>query len=402
MTLPPPFSRYLVAHGAASFALGIHIVFLAWLSVGYLGLPASLVGWVNALALVPGFFLIPIAGVCADRFNPSVILRYTQLTLSACYFFLGTLIATDNLNFYTLSLYGMLAGGANAFVQPVREKLMVEVSARRIQRKISASSIVQFSLQSLGILIASVSEHAGFAIVVWAQGLVSLISPLLYSSLRQTVAGNRHDDKRLSLRRFYGDAATAISEFKANVALRHLILLVGFNGYMHMGVFIVTLPLVARDIYGMSTTEYALLQLVFVIGMISAHWRLLVQESVKHPGHGALFSLLYTAIIGVALAKQPTVTGLYMVVLAWGWVAGNSAAHCRLVLQYVTQRQLKGRLMSLYQFALFGLAPLGALVTGYFIHYFSFAQIFTVMSASSVAIFILFIFSRTLWKVEHG
>ncbi len=401
MTLLKPFSTYLVAHGAASFALGVHIVFLAWLSVGYLGLSANLVGWVNALALVPGFFLIPIAGVCADRFNPSMMLRYTQFALSCCYFFLGILIATDSLNFFTLSLYGMLAGGANAFVQPVREKLMVEVSARRIQRKISASSIVQFSLQSLGILIASISEHAGFAVVVWVQALVSLVSPLLYSSLKQVVADENQHNGMLSARDFHHDVKSAVSEFNANVALRHLILLVGFNGYMHMGVFLVTLPLVARDIYGMSTAEYALLQFAFVLGMISAHWRLMIQESVRHPGQGALFCLLYTAIIGVALAKQPTAIGLYLVVLAWGWVAGNSAAHCRLVLQYVTRRQLKGRLMSLYQFALFGLAPLGALVTGYFIHYFSFAQIFIVMSASSVVIFVLFMFSRTLWKVEH-
>ena len=75
-----------------------------------------------------------------------------------------------------------------------------------------------------------------------------------------------------------------------DVPLRQLLLLVGFNGYMHMGVFLVVVPLLARDVYHMSMAQYAAVQLLFVLGMMSAHLGLYIKKDDAHPGQGAVFA----------------------------------------------------------------------------------------------------------------
>ncbi len=183
--------------------------------------------------------------------------------------------------------------------------------------------------------------------------------------------------------------------------LKQLMFLIAFNGYMHMGVYLVTVPYVATQVYGFSSTQFGLLQLMFVLGMIAAHIGLYVKKTIPYPGQGALFTLLYTAVIGFALSKQPTVTGFYGLIFCWGLVAGNSAGRCRLVLQALSEAELKGRLISIYQFMLFGCAPLGAILTGYLVTFMETEWIFTFMSVSSVALFIGFILSKSLWAVQQ-
>jgi len=385
----------LISHGASAFATGVHVVVIAWLAVAEFGLSTSQWGWVQAAGLLPNLLLMLVAGAWADRYDPAKVLCIAQCVITGAYLALLLLVVSGSHSFWGLLFYAMAVGSGNAFIQPVREKLLIDLRNDSIQRRISKLSITQFSLQSAGLGVAALSSTLGFVFVIFVQIGVSLLSALSFFSLRRSaisasVAGTAHD------------IALAIKFVKQSPGLRQLMALVAFNGYMHMGVFLVMVPFVATRNYQLNSSEYAALQLLFVLGMIVAHFALLHRKMVQFPGQGALFSLLYTALIGFGLAKGPTPFGFYSLVFLWGVVAGNSAGRCRLVLQLLANHEMRGRLMAVYQLMLFGAAPIGALVTGYVFSYLSVDRIFLFMSVSSILLFVVFLFSRTLWAIEQS
>lgn len=380
----------------SAFASGAHVVIVAWLAIGVLNLSANQWGWVQAAALLPNLALMIFAGAWADRYDPAKILGLAQLLLSATYLLLFSAIFSGQLSYVILFAYAVFIGVGNAFIQPVRERLLADLGSETLQQRISVFSIVQFSLQSAGIALASISDFIGLGIVVVIQALLSLLASLLFFSLSKSKIG-----KVRQLTTTIGDLQRALRFMLRSSGLKQLMVLAAFNGYMHMGVFLVAMPLVATHIYGFSSQQYAALQFLFVLGMVTAHVLLLRAKTLEFPGQGALFSLLYTAFIGFGLAKGPTEFGFYCLIFIWGAVAGNSASRCRLVLQSLVGSEMKGKMMAVYQLMLFGAAPIGALVTGLVSKYLTFQQIFGFMSASSVVLFLAFMFTKALWSVSQ-
>jgi len=376
--------------------MGVHVVVIAWMSVVELRLTSDQLGWVQASVLLPTLLLMLVAGAWADRFDPAKLLSGAQLLLTLSYVGLWLVVVQERGGFLSLVLYAVAVGVGNAFVQPVREKLITELKKGSAQRRISILSITQFSLQSAGIGLAALTEAIGLDVVIAIQACVSALSSMVYMTLtREQPVGSRSVTDTLE------DIRRALVYITDSAGLRQLMTLIAFNGYMHLGVFLVAVPLMATRTYNFSSSEYAGLQLLFVLGMITAHSVLLTKKTVEYPGQGALFSLLYTALIGFGLAQGPTPFGFYSLVFLWGLVAGNSAGRCRLVLQSLVVPEMKGRVMSVYQLLLFGAAPLGALVTGYVLNHMEIYQIFGFMSFSSVAIFSVFLLTRTLWSVKQ-
>lgn len=392
----PALKRFLLSLGASALASGVHVVLLAWVAIGELGLGGAQFGWVQSAALLPSLLFVLYAGALADRYNPVSVLIFAQLLLTACYAFLASSLALDQANFYTLLIYASLVGVGTAFSQPVKEKLIAELGEQTFQQRFSLSSIVQFAFQSAGVALAAAVDQVGVIFIIAGQCLITLLSICSLLSIRSRFLPQKLDVTPSPLE----DIRRGLHYAGGSGPLKQLLLLVAFNGYMHMGVFLVLLPYIATQLYQLGAAQYAGLQLAFVLGMITAHFGMLRRSVVSHPGQGALFSLLYTAFTGLALSKMPTVFGLYSLIFIWGLVAGNSAAHSRLVIQALVTRELRGRLMSIYQLMLFGAAPLGALVTGYIISYMSIADILSVMSYSSIGLFVLFLFSRALWSVS--
>lgn len=388
--------RFIVSHGVYSVAMGMHLVLLAWLAASYLELDAIQLAWVQAASLLPSILILLLSGVLADRLPLKSILSCSFLGMAVAYGFLAVLLYSNTLSFGALLLYGSAVGLFNGMTQPAREKWLAESVGSSTQRRISAASIAQFLSQGLGMLVAGAASSVNIVLVV--------LLPLLFTvvaAIGLNRAGQPAQVRNQPYASVGQDFMGGLRYMASDSALRQIIALAGFNGFMHMGLFLVVIPLMATTIYAMTAMQFALLQSSFVMGMIVAFVQIYKKQVVGHPGQSAVFCLLYSAGVVYALAQVPTVTGFFMVVIFWGWVAGQSACHSRLVLQALASSSFKGRLSSLYQFSFFGLAPLGALAAGYGIELFSLYQVFSFVSMSSVVIFVAFMFSRSLWSIAQ-
>lgn len=401
------FIKYLLAIGFAALAMGIQIVLLPWLAVGELHLSANQVGWVQSAVLLPGVVLMLFGGAFADRSGAVRLLPWLYGLLAVCH---GLMLWQVGLGMLVLPIlvgYALMLGICNAFIQPLRDKVLPQFAGNdtSLQTSVVQISLCVYIAQALGVSLAGHMDQWGVTTVLAFQCAAVSVSAFLFFLLaRQEKQENRMEEYRpvVDERSSMVSIADGLRFVVRHPVLKHLMVLVGFNGFMHIGVFVVALPLLARDIYQQDALYFAGLQLVFVGGNIAATLGLLRRGHVDRPGRPVLFCLLYAGIIMLAISGQPKALGLLFLVFAWGVVAGVSANLGKSLLHQQVDDDYRGRVLSIYQLALFGAAPLGALACGYAVHRWGALSLFKIGGVMSLILFVLYLFPRAFWDVTSA
>lgn len=399
-----PLYSYLSGVSLSAFAMGIQVVLLPWLVVGVLGLGPREVGWVQASVLLPNLVFILLGGRFADQRDGGLWMPLLLLLLALAHTALLLWVQWWPLQLGLVLIYGAALGLCQAFMQPLRDTLLARVAnphhGAMLQKTIVGLSLCYFFFQGLGHLLAGQITRLELTGLLMVQVVALLLAASAYRELgRQTAAAQIPPRVPEAVRNGYWSGVRVVW---ADAHLRHIIGLIAFNGLVHMGVFIVAVPLLVRDVYGGGAAEFALLQLAFVGGGMLANLALLQRRMVEFPGRSMLFSLLYAGVILLALAAQPTSTGLVLLVLSWGAVAGVSASMSKALVQQLAPAGYRGRVLSVYQLALFGMAPLGALSCGYAVSHWGALLVFKVGGALSIALFALNLCVPGLWQVRQA
>jgi MFS family permease len=387
---------FLTGHTANALNIGVQMVLVAWLAAGVLQLSPAGIAWVQAAVLAPNLALILFAGAMVDRHHPARILTFTNTALLLVHLAALGLLLAGSFDRTSLLLYALCLGSGNSFVQSAREKLVAQLDDQRLQQNISLAGVCQYLAQAVGIASASLMDYLGAYVIVGLQAGLCLLALACYARLVQLVPQVAPLSGPLA-----PAVGAALRRVWQQIALRHLILMVAFNGLMHLGMFLVLLPVLARDYMSFSSFEYAFLQLCFTLGSVLSFWVILQRGRVRYPGQAVLFCSLYTGMIALALAAGPTLYGLFGLIFLWGVVAGASANLSRLVLQTLVPDDFRGRAMSVYQLALFGMAPLGALLAGGLVQWYGVTFTFHVLAGSSFGLFAVSLLSRALWGVRQ-
>lgn len=390
------FYHYLTGVSLAALAMGCQIVLLPWLAVGELNLAAEQVGWVQSLSLFPSVVLLLIGGSFADRNYNRMWLPLFYLVLASSHVIMSTLLILGSLQLNWLLAYALLLGISSAFIQPLRERLLPRLLNDKgsLQQSIVIMSLCLYMAQAIGVAVAGQLDTVGTQWILLGQTvLLVLTAGVFFFWVRPQTTSLDVAPQTVGI-------TDGLRVVWHNKVLRNLILLVGFNGFMNIGLFVVALPLLARDGYQQGAVYFASLQLCFVLGNIAATLGLLKRGKAQHPGRAVLFCLLYSGVLMLAVSAKPTLNGLFGLVFFWGVVSGVSASLGKGLLQQQAPEQYRGRIVSIYQLALFGAAPIGALVCGYVVSYFGPWQLFMSAGVISVLVFVVYGFSRTLWAVN--
>lgn len=389
------FRTFIVAHFSAALALGIQLVIVSWMAVAILELPATQVSWVQCGVLLPRLCLLLYSGWLADHHASQKIVFFANVFLAVAHVLAFLLIQFEGLALFTLLLYAFALGLGNAFAQTAKEKIVNQLGQSNLQKIISIAGISQFSAQGLGIALAGLADFVGVDKLLLLQAAVLVLSGVFYLNLPLSTKANDNHSQWLN----------GISEGLAgawrNVIVRHVVLLAAYNGFMNLGMFAVVIPLLALEVMQFSSLQFGLLQLSFAMGNVLMHF-VILKRLIVYPGQNLLFGLLYSGVIGISMASQPTIFGIYALVFMWGSVAGMSANLGRLIVQSSLPKTHIGRTMSIYQLGLLGMAPLGALTAGLVVEYGSVWLVFRLIGISSGILFCVFLFSRQLWSFKNA
>jgi MFS family permease len=332
----------------------------SWLMYRLTG-SALLLGVASFASQAPTFFLLPFAGVWVDRVDRHRALLCTQTLAMVQSGLLAYFALRGSLDVGHIIALNLFQGFINAVDIPARQSFVVQMIEDRadLGNALALNSSMVNSARLIGptvaaALIGLVGE--GYCFLIDALSYVAVLGSLL--AMRITPVPPPSTRKRVvhELR----DGLSYVARF---TPIRTVLLLLSIFALAGMP-YATLLPVIAREqLQGRAAT----------LGMLTAA-----------SGAGALCGALY-------LASRPSVLGLGRVInraglmfgcgllalsqatqlwLALPWMVLIGAgmmmqlASCNTIVQTIVDEDKRGRVMSLYSMAVFGVTPFGALIAG--------------------------------------
>ena len=389
-----PLHGYLLGTGSWFLGVGIQGVMFAWLVTMVLRESPEMVGVAQMTLLLPGTLLILVGGSYADRFGGRRVAMISQSVSVAAPLILLGLVVLDRLTFGGMLAYALVMGCAQAFVTPARDGLLNQVAGGRVQRTVMFASVVQFGLQMLGFFVASVGDITGpgpilgfqaciLAIGVWAFGRMKLAPPPAVS-VRPSLLESMREGSRTVL---------------GHAGMRTVALLNVAMSTFFMGAYIVTLPLLVREVFDGSAADLGLMNICNSVGLVLALLLALRLGDFTRQGRMLLSALMSGSVVLCVVALAPTFVIMLLTVFFWGACGGISMTMSRTIMQEQAPEDQRGRVMGFYAFSFMGAGPIGALGSGFLVDQFGPQTALTIAGAGMACVVLVIGFRSSLWRM---
>lgn len=354
-----------------------------WLIYQLTGSPLQL-GLATASRGLPLLLFGVVAGAVADRSGRKAQLIIAQVTNAVLNVILATLVVTGYVEPWHVYVSAFLAGTVQAFQQPARQTLVSDiVGNEKLMNALALNSAALNGSRAIGPAIAGI-----FISVVGTGGSYYLQS-LMYAiatiwTFQMVVPASSEERKARAQEPLFKSMANGLRFVVRTPDIRTLMLLA--LGPLTFGMsYTSMMPVVARQIlHGGASLQGFLLS---VIGVGSLAGALVVASMRRSHGYGlpvvfgaSLFSL---CVAGFATSHWIWLTALIGLVL--GVFSVTYQTQNQTLLQVISPREIRGRVMSIYLLNR-GTVPLGALLAGALAGHFGGADALRIMSAAALAI----------------
>jgi MFS family permease len=321
-----------------------------------------ILGTVSFAGQLPTFLLAPFGGVVVDRYSRHRILVITQVLAMLQSVLLTLLALSQHASVaYILSL-AVFQGLINAFDTPARQSFMVELVESREDLPIAIalnSSMVNAARlvgpSFAGLLIAAFGEAGCFGID--ALSYLAVIGSLLAMRVPPR-------ERVKSSRRVFGDLGAGLSYAARSEAIRSLLLLVALVS-LTGAPYTTLMPVVATRTLGGGAYTLGFLMAAAGAGAVAGALWLASRPSVLGLGRVIVVA---TLAFGAALTLVSFSRSLWLslpLLLVTGAGMMVALASSNTLLQTVVEEDKRGRIMSLYTMAFFGMVPFGSLLGGW-------------------------------------
>ncbi len=340
--------------------MGIQTVIFPWLLVGVLNEPADRVGFAQMAVMLPNLLLILIGGAVSDNLHLGSHLSRLFILYSLPFGLLCWGYVTGNLDYSLLIFFAVSYGTITAFVQPARESLLPQLYSASLQQSVAKSTLVQFTAQSLGILIAGLYERVGLATLLGLQIVMFITAGAMFRRSQPPGEGLKSGRRRGKI-----GIVSGLVEVWRHPRLLPLMTVVGATGFLGFGAYLVVMPLLTREVYQGGAGFFAGIQLSFAFGVLLANvifmrWGI----ALTQPGRLLICSLFCRGLILVLISMHLPSWAIFPSVAVWGGFSGISITLGRVLTHTEAPEAYRSRVISIYQLSFFGTAPIGAWLTG--------------------------------------
>ncbi len=322
---------------------------------------ALLLGVVGFANHIPTFLAAPVAGVLIDRWNRHRVLVVTQALAMLQSALLAILALTHTITVWHVVALGVFQGFINAFDTPARQSFVVEMVDRReeLPNAIALNSSLVNGARLVGpsvagLLIAAVGE--GWCFAVDAASYLAV----LVSLMAMRIAAGVHPTHKV---RVLFELREGFRYVVSVVPIRSVLLLlacVSLTGVPYM----VLMPIFAAQVLHGGPHTLGLLTGCTGVGAIMGVLWLASRTGVLGLGRiiclaGGAFGL---GLIGFGSSRSLWLSLLLLVVIGGGMMVQMAASNT--LLQTLVDDDKRGRVMSFYTMAIFGMVPFGSLAAG--------------------------------------
>ncbi|MBW4618705.1 MAG: MFS transporter [Cyanosarcina radialis HA8281-LM2] len=327
---------------------------------------AFLLGVVGFTSQIPSLFLLPFAGVLVDRWNRHRVLLATQVLSMVQSLALAALALSGTITIWQIILLSLFQGIIGAFDSPARQVFVVEILERKedLANAIALNAAMFNGARLIGpaiggLLIAAVG--AAYCFLIDGISYIAVIVALLAMSIQQKARQypNTKPLERLKEGFVYTFGFAPI---------RAIIILLAIVSFMGMQ-YTILVPIFATNILKGGPDVLGFLMAASGVGSLVGAAYLSTRQSVLGLGKVIAFSpaLMGIGLIAFALSRVLWFSLLMMFLVGLGFLLQFASSNT--VLQTIVEDDKRGRVLSIYTMAFFGVLPLGNLFTGSLANY---------------------------------
>ena len=376
--------------GACTSSIGtwMQIVAQGWL-IYRLSHSSRLLAIDQVMAGAPIFLFSILGGVIADRSERRKILLVSQYIQMASAGTLTVLVAMGLTHVWPILCLSFVSGFAQAFGGPAYLSLIPTLVDREDMPNAIALNSIQFNLAVTlgpaigGLTLARLGEK-------WCFGLnaLSFLAPVISLSLITTrfVPEATKESMFNSLKQ----GVRSVWHNGSMVALILLAFAIAFLG-MPMGTYI---PVFVKDIFHRGPETYGTLLSLIGVGSICGSLGVAGLGNISRKG---LFALSMLIILGIGISGFSFSKFLplsYVMLLVVGASRMAVFATVTSLVQLIVSNEMRGRVMSVYNFAFRGGMPIGNLVTGWLVPLYTAPLVLGIDGILLVLVALYFIFAQ--------
>jgi MFS family permease len=375
-------------------------VVFAWLVTIILNETPDKVGLAQMAYLLPGTIFILIGGSIADQFGGRKIALIAQCAAASMAAGLAVSMALTSFTYDKFLVFAVCMGCSQAILTPARDGLLPLVADGQIQRRVVQASMIQFGIQMIGFVLASMADTVGAVMMLAVQSIVLSVGAVAYFYLEVPLVKSARTQARM-LNQLRASIIEGFRSVIASPGMRMVVLQNCAMGIFFMGSYIVTVPLLIREVYNGSSTELSLINAANSLGLFLTIVVLLRVGDIKRQGRALLIAQGFGALVLSLAAIQVSFITLMGILFVWGMCGGMAMTMARTIMQEQSDEHQRGRMMGFYAFSFMGSGPIGALLSGYLVAWFGPSTSLAIASLCMFVVVVLVGTQSNLWHLSH-
>ncbi|HET9913308.1 MAG TPA: MFS transporter [Anaerolineales bacterium] len=334
------------------------------------GRPLDL-GLIGFAATLPTLLLALPAGVLVERWDKRRTVIIFQFIMSLQAFGLAALTFTGQIQIWHIAAFALLFGTASAVEITARQAMLIELAGREALPSAIALQTTAFNVgRVVGPLVAAwlltSTGTEGSVFLVNGVSFLFVIAGLLIARTRYKVPRELEARKGLALELREGLAYIRRNSVVASIIL--MAALIGFFGFP----LVQQIPALARDVLKTTGDTEAIIaertsHLYAAQGAGALTAALLATYMSSSRNKGFMVALGQVAfilpLIALAFVSNLNVSLVLLIFIGWGTV--TQLVSMNTLIQVAVPNGLRGRVFSVYLWALQGVAPFGSLLIGW-------------------------------------
>jgi len=354
------YTLYLIGRSVSQFGTWMQRTAVVWVVYSITHSPL-LIGVAIFAEQFPSFiFSIP-GGVAADRYNRYTIIKITQVTSMVQAVLLALLVITGHTLVWAILLLSVLLGIINAFDVPARQALIHDVVASPddLPNALSLSTTTASLAQLLGPALSGIvlsAFGAGVCFLLNAASFGGVILSLLFMKLPA------YQPKKTN-KKVLTEFAEGFAYIKNTPDIALMVAMLAIVSLLVLP-YNTVLPVFAKIVFHGNASTYGYINSFVGIGAVAGT----IFLASRKPGvHLKRILFISTVLMGVGLIcfsqfKNFPAAMFFAAIAGYGSIAQFTISN--IVVQSDAAPEMRGRTMGILLMAIFGMMPLGSLLTG--------------------------------------
>jgi len=354
------YTLYFIGRAISQFGTWMQRTAVVWV-VYSITHSAFLLGVTIFAEIFPSFLFSIFGGIAADRYNRYQVIRITQITSMIQAVLLAVLVLTGHTIVWAIIALSVILGIINAFDVPARQALVHEVVADKadLPSALALTTAMASLAQLLGPALSGIVLNKFGAAVCFLINAASFGGVIISLLLMKLPA---HEPKR-SEKKVLTELIEGFAYLKKTPTIGLVILMLGFTSLLVLP-YNTVLPVFAKVIFKGDAATFGYISSFIGTGAVIGT---IFLASRKPGGNLRTILLISTVILGVGLIcfsqiKNFPLAMLFAILIGFGSVAQFTV--CNIVVQSESAPQMRGRIIGILLMAIFGMMPLGSLITG--------------------------------------